>query len=71
MTTVAKSQVKIAIAHAEQFASVLQPAVRRDIALGRVAMWARLQDAGATERLAQNVIEMSDAIVAHYSSLDS
>lgn len=71
MTAVALQAVKLAIIYAEQYAQVLRPEVRRDIALGRVAMWARMQDAVPSATLAQNVIDMGDAIVAHYNKLHS
>lgn len=69
MSNTAKAAVKSAIAHAEQFAAFLQPQVRRDIALGQVTLWARMQDGDATAKLATTVVEMGDEIVSHYSAL--
>jgi len=68
MSNTAKAAVKSAIAHAEQFAAFLQPQVRRDIALGQVTLWARMQDGEASAKLAATVVEMGDEIVSHYSA---
>jgi hypothetical protein len=67
--TSASAAVRAAIKHAEQFAGVLQPQVRRDIALGQVALWLRMQDSAASARMAATAIEMGDAIVAHYAQM--
>ena len=69
MSNTAALAVKAAIKHAEQYASFLQPQVRRDIALGQVTLWARMQDGEATAKLAQTVVAMGDEIVSHYSAL--
>jgi hypothetical protein len=69
MSGTAKMAMRTAILHAEQFAEILQPLVRRDIALGRITLWARMQDSGPSEKLAATVVEIGDAIVSHYSSL--
>jgi hypothetical protein len=68
MSNAAKAATKAAIKHAEGFADFLQPQVRRDIALGQVTLWARMQDGEATARLAENVVAMGDDIVAYYST---
>jgi hypothetical protein len=69
MSNTAEQAVKAAINHADQFSAVLQPQMRRDIALGQVTLWARMQDGAATAKLASTLIEMGDRIVAHYSAL--
>lgn len=69
MSNTAEHAVKAAINHADQFSAVLQPQMRRDIALGQVTLWARMQDGEPTARLAATLIEMGDKIVAHYSAL--
>ena len=69
MSATAKAATKAAINHAEQFAAFLQPQVRRDIALGQVTLWARMQDGEATAKLAATVVAMGDEIVSHYSAL--
>jgi hypothetical protein len=68
MSTTAKTVLKAAILYAEQFDSFLQPRVRRDIALGQVTLWARMQDGEATAKLAATIVEMGDEIVSHYSA---
>jgi hypothetical protein len=68
MSNTAKAAVKAAIKHAEQFSDFLQPQIRRDIALGQVTLWARMQDSEATAKLAENVVAMGDEIVAYYST---
>jgi|APGre2960657468_1045069.scaffolds.fasta_scaffold83087_3 hypothetical protein len=68
MSATAKAAVKAAIKHAEQFAVFLQPQLRRDIALGQVTLWARMQDGEATAKLAATVVAMGDEIVAYYST---
>lgn len=69
MGTSAKNAVFRAIAHAEQYAAVLTPQVRRDIALGHVTLWARMQDDPSSARLAETIVQMGDEIVLHYSAL--
>jgi hypothetical protein len=69
MSNTAKLAVKAAIKHAEQFSQFLQPQIRRDIALGQIALWARMQDGEATAKLAATVVAMGDEIVAHYSAI--
>ena len=65
----ASAAVRAAIRHAEQFAGVLQPQVRRDISLGQVALWLRMQDSAASASMAATAIEMGDAIVDHYAQM--
>ena len=69
MSNAAKAAVSEAIKYAEKFSEMLQPRLRRDIALGRVTMWARVQDNDPTAKLSKMVVLMGDAICAHYSSL--
>lgn len=69
MSNTAEQAVKAAIRHADQFSAVLQPQMRRDIALGQVTLWARLQDGEPTAKLASTLIEMADKIVAYYTAL--
>jgi hypothetical protein len=71
MSNSAKAAVSEAIRYAENFSEMLQPRLRRDIALGRVTMWARVQDSDLAAKLSlsKTVVLMGDAICAHYSSL--
>jgi hypothetical protein len=69
MSSTAQAKVKEAIAHAESFSAFLRPSLRKDIALGQVAMWARMQDSEPSAKLFQTVVSMSDAIVSHYANI--